>query len=392
MTERRRLAIIGAGPLGLEAALRGVQRGWDVTVLEKGEVGHHCRRWGHVQLFTELRDNLSADARDLLPDVPEPSALLTGRQFADRVLQPLAESPPLKGTVQTHTEVLAVARRRTRKTALPGHPLRFERPFQLLVRSSAGEHTIEADAVLDAGGVYSTANWAGESGIACAGEREAGSAIVRHLPDIVGAERSAWAGRSVLVIGSGHSAATAVGWLEQTRVEGEPTRVHWVVNTDRARPCEEVPHDPLPARGSTVTRANDLAAHPPEGWRVYRRSSLLAVRRLDDGAFTAEVGRRGASQSCRVDRVLSLTGYRPDTSMLDELQIHVSPVTGGAGALARSLMDIKDCLSPVVVSPESLGSGEKNFFLIGHKSYGRLNTFLMRSGREQLDTIVSMLK
>lgn len=55
-------------------------------------------------------------------------------------------------------------------------------------------------------------------------------------------------------------------------------------------------------------------------------------------------------------------------------------------------MDIKDCLSPIVVSPESLASGEKNFLLIGHKSYGRLNNFLMRSGREQLDTIFSLLK
>jgi hypothetical protein len=392
VTERRRLAIIGAGPLGLEAALRGVQRGWDVTVLEKGEVGHHCRQWGHVQLFTELRDNVSSLVRDLLPDLPEPSAVLTGRQFAERVLQPLAESPPLKGTVQEHTEVLAVARRRTRKTALPGHPLRFDRPFQLLVRSAAGEQTIEAEAVLDAGGVYSAANWAGESGLPCVGEREAGRAIVRRLPDIIGAERSGWAGKSVLVIGSGHSAATAIVWLEQTRAEGAATRVHWVVNTDRSRPCEEVPNDPLPARGSTVRHANDLAAHPPEGWRVYRRSSLLAVRRLDDGAWTAEVGRREAPHSCRVDRVLSLTGYRPDTSLLEELQINVSPVTGGAGALARSLMDIKDCLSPIVVSPESLASGEKNFFLIGHKSYGRLNNFLMRSGREQLDTIFSLLK
>lgn len=392
MTERRRLAVIGAGPLGLEAALRGVQRGWDVTVLEKGQVGNHCRQWGHVQLFTELRDNVSSHVRDLLPDLPEPSAVLTGRQFVDHVLQPLAESPPLKGAVQEHTEVLAVARRRTRKTALPGHPLRLDRPFQLLVRSAAGEQTIEADAVLDASGVYATANWAGESGIPCVGEREAGSAVVRRLPDIMGAEHSAWAGKEVLVVGNGHSAATALVWLEQTRAEGAATRVHWVVNTDRSRPCEEVPNDPLPARRSTVKQANDLAERPPEGWRVYRRSSLLALHKLDGRAWTAEVGRREAPQSCRVDRILALTGYRPDTALLEELQINLSPVTGGAGALARSLMDIKDCLSPVVVTLESLASGEKNFFLIGHKSYGRLNNFLMRTGRDQLDTIFTLLK
>ena len=34
-----RMVIIGAGPVGLETALRGVRAGFDVTVLEQGQVG-----------------------------------------------------------------------------------------------------------------------------------------------------------------------------------------------------------------------------------------------------------------------------------------------------------------------------------------------------------------
>ena len=34
---RRRLIVIGAGPVGLEAALAAAARGFDVTVLEKDE-------------------------------------------------------------------------------------------------------------------------------------------------------------------------------------------------------------------------------------------------------------------------------------------------------------------------------------------------------------------
>ncbi len=391
MKAKRRLAIIGAGPLGLEAALRGVRRGWDVTVYEKGQVGNHCLQWGHVQLFTQLRDNVGPFTTEILPELPELSAVLTGRQFVERVLGPLADSPLLKGAVQENTEVLAVARRRTRKMELPGHPLRMDRPFQLLVRSAEGERIVEADAVLDASGVYGTPNWTGESGIPCAGEREAGPAVVRHIPDISGTHRSEWAGKDILVVGNGHSAATVIVWLEEVRRDNGATRVHWVVNTDRARPCVEVSNDPLPSRQSTVRAANDLAERPPDGWRVYRRSSLLTLRGLAGGASEAVVGRPETPHRCRVHRVVSLTGYRPDMSILEELQLNVSPVTGGAGGLARSLMDIKDCLSPVVVSPESLASGEKNFFVIGHKSYGRLNNFLMRTGREQLDTIFTLL-
>ena len=35
----RRLAVIGAGPIGIAAAIGAIERGFDVTVLEKGNVG-----------------------------------------------------------------------------------------------------------------------------------------------------------------------------------------------------------------------------------------------------------------------------------------------------------------------------------------------------------------
>jgi len=47
----KRLLVVGAGPIGLAAALGGSQRGWDVTVLEQGEVGDSLRRWGSAKFF-----------------------------------------------------------------------------------------------------------------------------------------------------------------------------------------------------------------------------------------------------------------------------------------------------------------------------------------------------
>ena len=40
----RRVVVIGAGPIGLEAALEAAARGHDVTVLEKDAVGANLRR------------------------------------------------------------------------------------------------------------------------------------------------------------------------------------------------------------------------------------------------------------------------------------------------------------------------------------------------------------
>ncbi|MDQ6727804.1 MAG: flavoprotein, partial [Actinomycetota bacterium] len=53
MPELPRLAILGAGPTGLEAALAAVEQGWPFTVLEAGDrPAAQVRAWGHVRMFT----------------------------------------------------------------------------------------------------------------------------------------------------------------------------------------------------------------------------------------------------------------------------------------------------------------------------------------------------
>ena len=52
-SDQRRVAIIGAGPTGLEAALAADEAGLDFTLYEASRrAGAHVRAWGHVRLFT----------------------------------------------------------------------------------------------------------------------------------------------------------------------------------------------------------------------------------------------------------------------------------------------------------------------------------------------------
>ena len=96
------LAIIGAGPVGLEAALAALDHGFDVQVLEQGEVGSHPLAWGHVRMFTPWRMNLGKHSRAHLEaagwTAPDPEACPTGVELAERYLQPLALLPELAGT------------------------------------------------------------------------------------------------------------------------------------------------------------------------------------------------------------------------------------------------------------------------------------------------------
>lgn len=67
MTENLHVAILGAGPTGLEAALATAEHGYDFTLFEAGNgVAGHVDAWRHVRLFTPWSMNVSGRMRDAL--------------------------------------------------------------------------------------------------------------------------------------------------------------------------------------------------------------------------------------------------------------------------------------------------------------------------------------
>jgi hypothetical protein len=384
----RRLAVIGAGPVGLVAALGGARRGMDVTVLEQGEVGASLRRWGPTRFFSPFSMNLPPWAAEFLGTrAPSPDALLTGPEFVDEALLPLARSAPLAGRVLSRSRVLSVGRSAMNRRDYAGHPLRGERPFRLLIEGPEGERILEADAVLDASGTLGNPAALGLGGGLVPGERSAGARLIRDLGTLH--ERlTKLAGRQVLLVGSGHSAANALGWLDTLAHRAPETRVVWASRALNLRPCTAVASDPLPERQRVVDLANQLAARPPGWLRVERRASIEALTRTPQGALSVALT---GGRSAEVDAVIALTGYRPDLSFLSELALDIAPASEGSARLARALSSVTDCLSVPAVPPAALASGEDRFHLIGAKSYGRVSTFLLQTGHAQVETLLDAL-
>jgi thioredoxin reductase len=247
--------------------------------------------------------------------------------------------------------------------------------------SEAGEETFEADIVFDATGGYTIPNPLGAGGLPARGERKAGDAIVRDHTSL--AERlPELRGKSLLLVGHGHSAANALLMLEDRGVD-----VIWAVRTPNRRPCEEVANDPLLERLRVVERANALAADPPAWLRVERRAS---VRALSDAGKRIAVS-LGNRRSVEVDAIASFTGFRPDLSHIGELQLELSPVTEGGSRLYRAISNVTDCLAVPRVRPEDLETGEPGFYFIGARSYGRARTFLLQTGLEHIRTILAKI-
>ncbi len=366
-----RLAVVGAGPIGLEAALLGAERGHEVSVLEAGEVGHGLRAWGQTRAFSPLSMNLSP--RLLARIGPhDPAALLTGPELAM-----LLERAAVGLDVRREMRVLGISRARMSRRDFADHPVRGDRAFRLLVERCGEESILEADCVLDASGLAGGALPLG-SGL---GERAlvGDPRLVRTLGDLHAALPSL-DGARVALVGHGHSAAHAVGLLIDSGA-----RVTWLVRAAHRRPVTEVANDPLPARAAVVLRANDLAAAPPASLVVERRAHVERVSAAPL-ALTLSNGTR-----VEVDTIVGLTGDRPDTSILRELAVDLAPATEGTRGLWRAISSVTSCLSVPLVRPEELESGEPGFHLVGRKSYGRASTFLLQNGLRQLEQIFERL-
>src|SRR4029450_9195305 len=87
---------------------------------------------------------------------------------------------------------------------------REETAFEVRVQTAAGEESVLASAVIEASGPSGRPNHRGANGLPALGEAQCQSRIFYGIPDVLGLERARYAGRSVAVVGSGHSAFNAL--------------------------------------------------------------------------------------------------------------------------------------------------------------------------------------
>jgi len=151
------IAVIGAGPIGLEAALYARFLGYDVQVYEQGRAVEQLLRWGEVHFETPWKLTASplglAALRTQDPNyqTPEDDDLLTAAELAAVYYQPLAASDLLVDRIHTETTVVAIAR----PPLAEGEVVEEDDVlgFKLTLRDSSGEHQVEADVVIDASGL-----------------------------------------------------------------------------------------------------------------------------------------------------------------------------------------------------------------------------------------------
>lgn len=386
---RHTLAVIGAGPIGLEAALAALDRGLDVHVFERGEVASHPRAWGHVRMFTPWRMNLGPRSLAHLSAAgwspPEPESHPSGREYVERCLEPLAKLPELQERIHTHAQVVHVGRRGLLKGDATG---RAEQPFRLLVRDAGGrENFLHAYAVIDASGVYGQPNWAGDGGIPARGELYLAPQMSYHPDDVLDLRRERYAGKRTAVIGAGPSAATVARDLATLAGEAPETRVVWITREPAAGLFAEDEGDPLAERRALFARARELVrgADPAVvhvgGARVEGIEYNSATHRYRLNLAAGEQPRLEEA-----DQVIVNTGYGPDTSLYRELQVHECWATRAPIRLGEALR-----AHAPAAGIDLLSHPEPGFYILGHKSHGKSGDFLLETGFRQVAEVIEKL-
>jgi thioredoxin reductase len=380
------VVVIGAGPQGLAAAAHLLERGLEPLVLEAGSgPGHAVSEWGHVRLFSPWSELVDQAAVRLL----EPSGWSapgsgypTGSDWVERYLAPLAAA--LGDRVRYDAKVVGVSRRGRDRLVDAG---RAEQPFTIHVLGSDGvESRLDARAVIDASGTWTQPNPAGADGLPALGERAAADAITYQVPSFSQLDR--YAARHTVVVGSGHSALTAIIELAEVARSRPGTRITWALrrgvvgNTFGGGAAAE-----LPQRGALGVRAKQAVdaglVEVVTGFRVeqIKRSSEGVVLVSEDG------------RSLRAaDQVVVLTGFRPDLSFLTEMRLELDSTLQAPVRMAVEIdPNIHSCGSVGATGAKDLAHPEPDLYLVGMKSYGRAPTFLAMTGYEQVRSVVAEL-
>lgn len=377
------VAVIGAGPQGLAAAAHLAERSVPVVVLEAGSSpAAAVAEWGHVRLFSEWPELIDAAGARLLdgsgwqaPTTGYP----TGAQWIEKYLAPLAVA--LGDRVRFGARVTGVSRLGRDRLVDAG---RGDQPFTVHVSPAQGEeYRLQARAVIDASGTWSTPNPAGADGLPAIGEAASVDLLSYRIPDF--RDRAGFAGKHTVVIGSGHSAVTAVLALARMARRDPSTTVTWALRRATAgNTFGGGDADELPARGALGIKAKEHVdaglVSLVTGFRVER-----VTRDGERPVLVAEDGR-----TLTADRVVVLTGFRPDLSFLSELRLELDPTLQAPVRIAAEVdPNVHSCGSVAATGAADLAQPEPDFYLVGAKSYGRAPTFLAPTGYEQVRSVAA---
>lgn len=393
MKDNLPVAIVGGGAVGMAAAAHLIKRHLPFILFEAGSsVGANILDWAHVKVFSTWQYNIDKAAEELLLqqgwEAPEKENIHTGQEFVDRYLTPLQNHPAVKPFIHLNSKVISIGRKNMDKMKTKG---RTDQPFVLQVEQDGKTAYFEAGAIIDASGTWHNGNPIGAGGLFAAGETRHRDRIYYGIPDVAGRLRERYKNKSVAVVGGGHSAINTILELDKLKDEFPDTEIHWILRKQKVSDIYGgKENDALPARGALGIKIEELVNK--DRLSVYTPFQVQEIR--EEGNSLTLVGTQHEDRKALadIDEIISNTGTRPDFNLLREVRVDFDSTVECVPALA-DLIDpnLHSCGTVRPHGEAELRQKEKDFYVVGMKSYGRAPTFLMATGYEQVRSITAAL-
>ncbi|MEM9220637.1 MAG: NAD(P)-binding domain-containing protein [Cyanobacteria bacterium P01_F01_bin.150] len=393
MDTTKPVIVIGAGPIGIAAAAHLHARGIEPTVLEKGNsVGHSMLEWGHVNVFTSWKNVVDKAVIALLKNanwqMPDEDSLPTGREIVEQYLKPAATITELKNAIIYNAEVVGVSKQAHSKSSSTA---RDEVNFTVHYKTPDGaHHVLHSEAVIDASGTWYTPNPIGLDGLPVPGESQNQEVITYGIPDVTNVDRAEYEGKRTLVLGGGHSAINVILEMMTLRAANSDTKIYWGMRTNKLdKLTGSGINNRLPARAKLGMAAKE--AIKADELKVLVPLQVSSIEKNNTGLLLDTLV-DGEERTLEVDRIVVANGFRPDLNILREIRLDIDEIVEAPTKLAPLIdPNIHSCGS---VKPHGVGElshFDKDFYVVGIKSYGRAPTFLMLTGYEQVRSIAAEL-
>jgi hypothetical protein len=145
--------------------------------------------------------------------------------------------------------------------------------------------------------------------------------------------------------------------------------------------------DALEARGALGDRLRTLLDAG-----IVRLELGVRIARVGASATGMIVESDAGAQLGPFDEIVVATGFRPDLAIGRELRLRLDPWLEAPERLAPLIdPNLHSCGTVYPHGAEELAHPEKDYYVVGMKSYGRAPTFLLLTGYEQVRSVVCAL-
>lgn len=386
------VAVIGAGPVGLAAVAHLELRRIPFLLFEAGStVASSIMSWKHIRVFSPWRYNVDKAATQLLTasgwQNPDDNGLPTGQELFDQYLKPLYELPSIRNNTFLNTKVISVGRKNIDKMRTMG---REELPFVVSTLQGNDFQQYEVRAVIDATGTWTSPNPIGP-GVYAIGEVENRDRIFYGIPDILNNQVDRYKNKNVIVVGSGHSSINAILELDKLKDLYPQTEINWVLRKESVRDVYGGQEDDaLEARGALGIKIEELINN--DRVNVYTPFQIQQIVKKEKRLTIIGFQHDEKFALNDIDEIISNTGSRPDFSYLREVRLNIDPSLESVSEIAELIdPNIHSCGTVRPHGEKELRHPDKDFYIVGSKSYGRAPTFLMAIGYEQVRSVVAAI-